>query len=107
MHTTGQCNAAVVLYDRPVAELMIEASADLPERSKPGDFVDWFAQHYPKVKATTVRAHIIGLTVNDPSRKHMGGVGPPPAAVLQEPQWLARTFRPRSPPDRRAGAHGF
>jgi endonuclease len=74
MHPTGQCNAAVVLYDRPVAELMIEASADLPERSKPGDFVDWFAQHYPKVKATTVRAHIIGLTVNDPSRKHMGGL---------------------------------
>jgi hypothetical protein len=35
-----------------------------------GKIIAWFAQHYPKIKASSVRAHIKGLTANDPSRRH-------------------------------------
>ena len=35
-----------------------------------GRIVAWFAQHYPKIKASSVRAHIKGMTANDPSRHH-------------------------------------
>lgn len=63
-----------MLYDRPVADLMVEARTELPERVRPVDIVDWFARRYPKVKATTVRAHVIGLTVNDANRRHYAGL---------------------------------
>jgi hypothetical protein len=39
-------------------------------RSADRDVVAWFAEHYPEVKATTVRANIVGLTENDRSRHH-------------------------------------
>jgi hypothetical protein len=59
-----------VLYDRPVSELMADCATDLEEPFKPADAVAWFARRYPKVKATTVRAHVIGMTANDRSRHH-------------------------------------
>jgi Endonuclease NucS C-terminal domain len=81
----------VMLYDRPVAELMVEASTDLADRLRPGDVVDWFAQHYPKVKATTVRAHVIGLTVNDPSRKHYAALARRQPLFFKTPNgWIER-----------------
>lgn len=49
---------------------MIDAAESMPETFAPSDVVAWFAQHYPLVKDTTVRAHVIGLTANDPSRHH-------------------------------------
>ena len=59
-----------MLYDRPVSKLMIDAAQAMPERFAPADVVAWFAENYPAVKDTTVRAHVIGLTANDPSRHH-------------------------------------
>jgi Endonuclease NucS len=73
---------------------MIEASAELPERSRPGDVVAWFAQHYPRVKATTVRAHVIGLTVNDPSRKHTGGLARRQPLFFKSPNGWLEHFDP-------------
>ncbi|WP_242016988.1 MULTISPECIES: endonuclease NucS domain-containing protein [Trichocoleus] len=32
--------------------------------------IDWFSQHYPKIKKGTVTAHLIRLSVNAPSRLH-------------------------------------
>lgn len=32
--------------------------------------IDWFLQHYPKIKKGTVTAHLIRLSVNAPSRLH-------------------------------------
>jgi hypothetical protein len=61
-----------MLYDRPVSQLMVDAAMSMPERFAPADVVTWFAEHYPAVKDTTVRAHVIGLTANDPSRHHYG-----------------------------------
>ena len=58
------------LYDRTVAELMIEAAAEARYPTQRGDLVAWFEDHYPLVKASTVRAHITGLTANDRNRHH-------------------------------------
>jgi hypothetical protein len=59
-----------MLYDRPVADLMVDCAGELGEPCKPADAVAWFAARYPAVKATTVRAHVIGLTSNDANRRH-------------------------------------
>lgn len=63
-----------VLYDRPVAELMTDAARELSPPLQPQDVVAWFADRYPLVRATTVRAHVIGLTDNHPSRHHYGSL---------------------------------
>ncbi len=59
-----------MIYDRPIWALMKDAAAELSPPYTVGEIVAWFAQHYPKIKATSVRAHIKGMTVNDPSRHH-------------------------------------
>lgn len=59
-----------MIYDRPIWALMKDAAAELSPPYTAGEIVAWFAQHYPKVKASSVRAHIKGLTANDPSRHH-------------------------------------
>ena len=59
-----------MIYDRPIWALMQDAAADLSPPYTVGELIAWFAQHYPKIKATSVRAHIKGLTVNDPSRHY-------------------------------------
>jgi integrase len=60
----------VTLYDRSVTELMIEAAAQAEYPTTPGDFVAWFPEHYPRVKASTVKLHVKGLTANDRNRHH-------------------------------------
>jgi hypothetical protein len=59
-----------MLYDRPIWALMHDAAADLAPPYRVSDFVAWFGEHYPQVNAKSVRAHVIGLTANDPSRHH-------------------------------------
>ncbi len=59
-----------MIYDRPIWALMQDAAADLSPPYTVGEIIAWFAQNYPKVKASSVRAHIKGLTANDPSRQH-------------------------------------
>jgi hypothetical protein len=52
------CLTGGALYDRPVRELLADAVAQLKHPSRPGDYVDWLARHYPPVKNNTVRMHI-------------------------------------------------
>src|SRR5580698_4625529 len=59
-----------MIYDRPIWALMQDAAAELQPPYTVGEIIAWFAQHYPKIKASSVRAHIKGLTANDPSRHH-------------------------------------
>jgi Endonuclease NucS C-terminal domain len=59
-----------MIYDRPIWALMKDAAAELSPPYTVGEIVAWFAQHYPKIKASSVRAHIKGMTANDPSRHH-------------------------------------
>jgi hypothetical protein len=57
-------------YQRTVAEPMVEASAQLEYPTSRGEVLAWFADNYPDVKLSTVRAHIVGLTANDRNRHH-------------------------------------
>lgn len=57
-------------YERTVAELMVDAADGLNYPASRADVIAWFAEHYPDVKASTIRAHIVGLTANDRSRHH-------------------------------------
>jgi hypothetical protein len=59
-----------MIYDRPIWALMKDAAAELSPPYTVGGIVAWFAEHYPKIKASSVRAHVKGMTVNDPSRHH-------------------------------------
>lgn len=59
-----------MIYDRPIWALMQDAAAELSPPYTVGEIIAWFTQHYPKIKASSVRAHIKGLTANDPSRHH-------------------------------------
>lgn len=64
----------MAIYSRPVRELMRDMAEALG--SPPGTIfskrqaVSWFSEHYPKVKAATVSAHLIRLSTNAPSRVH-------------------------------------
>ena len=59
------------IYDRPAKSLIADwAKANL----KPGqtfsksDVVRWFAEHYPKLKRSTIAMHVDFMSVNSPSR---------------------------------------
>src|ERR1019366_4615950 len=72
-----------MLYDRPVADLIRDAGGELQEPMSSGDLIAWFAQRYPKVQVATVRAHIIGLSVNNPSRHHYPNLARRPPVFFQ------------------------
>jgi len=72
-----------MLYDRPIHELMKDAAAELLPPYTVRDIIDWFAGHYPKVNPRSVRAHVIGLTANDPNRHHYQ-VGRMPALFVRQ-----------------------
>jgi hypothetical protein len=59
-----------MIYDRPIWALMKDAAAELSPPYTVGEIVAWFGQHYPRIKASSVRARIKGMTSNDPSRHH-------------------------------------
>jgi hypothetical protein len=61
------------IYDKPTKVLMTEwakqhlSPAKTFGRAEP---VKWFAEHYPKIKAATVRMHVDGMSVNNLNRRH-------------------------------------
>ena len=73
-------------YERTVAELMIEAAGALDYPTTRTGVVEWFAEHYPQVKTSTVRAHIVGLTSNDRNRHHYRGL------LARDPLFSAKTM---------------
>lgn len=86
-----------MIYDRPIRELMKDAAAELSAPYTVRDIIAWFAEHYPKVNARSVRAHVIGLTANDPNRHHYA-VGGMTALFVRQPDKTLLPF------DARAGA---
>lgn len=77
-----------MIYDRPIWALMQDAAAELSPPYTVGEIIAWFAEHYPKIKASSVRAHIKGLTANDPSRHHYQVSGRAALFVLQPDKTL-------------------
>lgn len=66
----------MMIYDKPTWQLMY----DMVEffGLKEGEIlskdlvIDWFAEHYPKIKRDTISAHLTRLSTNAPSRVHYG-----------------------------------
>ena len=54
------------IYERPTRELIQEALPDMPETFARQDMVQWFAEHYPRINAKTVRMHVRFAAVNIP-----------------------------------------
>ncbi len=67
------------IYDKPTRELMHEFAA---QELKPGqvfsrrDAVRWFADRYPDIKRNTVEAHVDGMSVRAPRRRHHPNIKP-------------------------------
>jgi hypothetical protein len=85
-----------MLYDRPISALMHDAAADLTPPYTVSDFVTWFGEHYPKVNPRSVRAHIIGLTANDPSRHHYPNLNGMTALFVKQPDRTLLPFDPEA-----------
>src|SRR5579862_6463730 len=77
-----------MIYDRPIWALMQDAAAELSPPYTVGKLIACFGEHYPKIKASSVRAHIKGLTANDPSRHHYQVSGRAALFVLQPDKTL-------------------
>ena len=62
------------IYDKPVRVLirdMVSALAPkLGQQFSKDSAIEWFAQHYPKIKEGTISAHLIRFSTNAPSRLH-------------------------------------
>lgn len=64
----------MAIYEKPVRLLMRDMVNDLSLQNGQSfvrqQAIDWFSQHYPKIKKGTITAHLIRLSVNAPSRLH-------------------------------------
>src|SRR5262245_43911784 len=66
---------AASIYPKPVRLLMKEDMAGALALQPGQSFtrqqaIDWFGQHYPKIRPGTVTAHLIRLSTNAPTRLH-------------------------------------
>ena len=64
----------MAIYDKPVRMLMkgmADAFALQPgQQFTKQQAIEWFAEHYPKVKIGTITAHLVRLSTNAQSRLH-------------------------------------
>jgi len=81
-----------MFYDKPVAELRRDAADALSDPTSANAVIQWFEANYPKVQTTTVRAHIIGLTANNSSRKHYPSLAKRSPVFFQTSQGLLTRF---------------
>jgi endonuclease len=62
------------IYDKPVRVLIREMAAELAPQSgqlfSKEEALAWFACRYPKIKESTISAHLIRFSTNAPSRVH-------------------------------------
>ncbi len=61
------------IYDKPTKELMKEFAKEKLSKGQlfgKMEAVQWFSTHYPKLKSTTVRMHVDGMSVNSTNRVH-------------------------------------
>jgi hypothetical protein len=60
------------IYDKPIWLLFKDFATELKadQAFRPGDAVGWFQKKYPKINETSVKAHLIRLTTNNPTRVH-------------------------------------
>lgn len=63
----------MAIYEKPIWGLIKDALADLPEIFMTDDVLNWFRAKYPKIKESSIRAHIVGMSANNPTRRHYSG----------------------------------
>ena len=65
---------ARTIYEKPTRALLKDMLADwnlkLGETFTAQRAIDWFAQHYPKLKTGSIHAHLVQASTNDRSRLH-------------------------------------
>lgn len=86
-------------YAHTVAELMVEAGDDLEYPTSRREVINWFAEHYPEVKESTIRAHIVGLTGNDRNRHHYVWLARRQPLFSRQPDGLLLRFEGPEEPD--------
>jgi hypothetical protein len=67
------------IYERPTKSLMADWAKEtlVPGQTfKRSTAVQWFAEHYPKIKRNTVNMHIDGMSVNNLNRRHHPSIKP-------------------------------
>lgn len=64
----------MAIYDKPVRSLMKDMAdafeLQIGQQFSKKQAIEWFAKHYPKIKAGTITAHLVRLSTNAPSRLH-------------------------------------
>lgn len=64
----------MALYDKPVWQLMHIMVEELDiqpgESISKNSIIDWFSENYPKIKTSTITAHLMKMSINSPSRPH-------------------------------------
>ena len=75
---------------------MRDAAESIPDPMSANAVIQWFAANYPKVQSTTVRAHIIGLTANNSSRKHYPSLARRAPVFYQTSQGILARFDSRA-----------
>jgi restriction system protein len=56
--------------------------------------VAWFAERYPLVRGSTVRAHVVGLTENDNTRHHYASLAKRTPLFVREPDGTLLPYDP-------------
>jgi len=58
------------IYDKPTWQLIQEAVLELPEVFTSDEMLNWFRAKYPDIKQPTIRAHLMGMSVNSRAGRH-------------------------------------
>lgn len=91
----------MAIYDRPVRILMREMIDQLAPQAgvvfTRSDALNWFNEHYPKVKDGTVSAHLLRFSTNSRSRHHYS-VRPDESLLFQIDQGHFRRYDPATDP---------
>jgi len=93
---------ARTIYDKPTRALLKDMVADMGLR--PGQVftaaraVDWFAQHYPKLMASSIKAHLVQASTNDRSRLHHPSTNATDDLLFRVAPGQYRLYEPGSDP---------
>ncbi len=87
------------IYAKSTAALMRQFVAEHPRQDQftADEIVSWFRINWPKIKQSTVQAHLTRMSMNLPSRIHLGAK-PEDDLVFRIRPGLFRRYRPGSDP---------
>ncbi len=60
----------MAIYDKRAWELVEAALEDLPEVFTTNEIFEWFGTNYSKMKTSSIRVYLAGMSVNSLSRRH-------------------------------------